>query len=127
MWDRTAGDVCLNMNRSNLHTCQKKKKNSACFSLSAVCFLSEPKGALLQSVKKKRCVSEPHGIVIMNIDPDSVLFERHCHERMNACINFEVDIAHVYLLKLSEGSRVLQRYLRSRILFTIIITLGSLK
>lgn len=65
--------------------------------------------------------------MIMNIDPDSVLFERHCYKGINACIHFEGDIAHVYLLKLSDGSRVLQRYLRSRTLFIIIITLGRLK
>lgn len=111
MWDRAAGDMCLNMNRTNLHTRQKKIKikNPACFPMSAVCFLSEPRGPFLQSVKKKkRCVSEPRGIVIMNIDPDSVLVERHCHKGMNTCMNSEGDRAHVYLLKLSVGSRVLR-------------------
>lgn len=64
--------------------------------------------------------------MIMNIDPDSVLFDRHRHKRLSACMNFEGDVAHVYLLKLSDGSRVLQWYPRSRVLFILII-LGSRK
>lgn len=106
---------------------KKEKKNPA--SRWVLCVFSEPQHAeeaLSQSVRK-RCVSEPHSIVIMNIDPVSALFERHRHKRMSACMNFEGDVAHVYLLKLSDGSRVLQRYLRSRILFIIIIILGSRK
>lgn len=131
MWDGLAGDMCLNMNRTNLHTGgekKKEKKNPA--SRWVLCVFSEPQHAeeaLSQSVSvRKRCVSEPHSIVIMNIDPVSALFERHRHKKMSACMNFEGDVAHVYLLKLSDGSRVLRRYLRSRILFIIII-LGSRK
>lgn len=43
MWDGLAGDMCLNVNRTNLHTGgEKKRKKESRFTLSAVCFLRAP-------------------------------------------------------------------------------------